>query len=187
MGSSPVFPGREDGSTALPLSPRLKPPKSHAVLATPRTNRGWNIVVPAEHQRGPLPTQSQLCHTLTPLEAPRPFLQPAHLSPGLWRGGGERSLSPSQVSGSESWIEGTFQLNSPHPESFAAALPLCFFPLHILGAHILALLCYFSSLGVLGRMPGSCSPRLTLPAEVRMELPRSANSPRVGALNRVSY
>lgn len=37
-GSSPMFPGHEDRSTALPLSLRLKSPNSHAVLATLRTN-----------------------------------------------------------------------------------------------------------------------------------------------------
>lgn len=37
-GSSPVFPGQGDRSTALPLSLRPKSPNSHAVLATLRTN-----------------------------------------------------------------------------------------------------------------------------------------------------
>lgn len=34
----PVSPGQEDRSTALPLSPRLKPPDSCPVLAAPRTD-----------------------------------------------------------------------------------------------------------------------------------------------------
>ncbi|XP_034502805.1 growth arrest-specific protein 7 isoform X4 [Ailuropoda melanoleuca] len=70
----PVCPGREDGPTALPLSPRLEPPDSCAVLTAPRTNWGWSFVVPAEHRRGHLPTQSQPYHTLVTLEAPRPFV-----------------------------------------------------------------------------------------------------------------
>lgn len=79
----------------------------------------------------------------------------------------------------------TIQHSSPHPEYFAAALPLDFFfpSLNILRAYILALLCYFSPMGVLGRRSGSSFPRLTLPEEVRMKLPHSANSPPVGAAN----
>lgn len=92
-------------------------------------------MVPPEHHRGHLPIQSQLCHMFVPLEAPRPFLQLAPLSPGLSSVRGGKSLSPSQVSGSELWIEGTIYRNSPRSESFAA-LPL-YFSHCILGAHIL--------------------------------------------------
>lgn len=40
-------------------------------------------MIPAEQHMGHLPTQSQLCHMCAPLEAPKPFLQLAPLSPGL--------------------------------------------------------------------------------------------------------
>lgn len=88
-----MSPGQEGRSAALPLSPRLKPPDSHSALAAPRTDRGWNFMVPAVPCRGQVPTQSRLHRTLVPPEAPRPFPQ---LCPGRWRVMGEGSPSPAQ-------------------------------------------------------------------------------------------
>lgn len=79
-------------------------------------------MVPAEHQRGHLLTQSQPCPTFVPLEAPGPFPQLTPLSAGLCRSRVGEALSPSQVSGSTLWLEGTLRLKARTQN------PLYFFP-----------------------------------------------------------
>lgn len=109
-------------SQALPLSLRLNPSTAMLCLSLREQTEAGTLWSLLSTIGGLLSIQSQLCHMFVPLEAPRPFLQLAPLSPGLSSVRGRKSLSPSQVSGSELWIEGTIYQNSPHSESLQPSL-----------------------------------------------------------------
>lgn len=102
--------------------------------------------------------------------------------PGLWRVTGERSLSPTTYQDQNCGSKAPFSSNSPHPEFFAAH-PLYCFPVAFWEPASWLFLAPFPPSGVLGIRPGSSLPRLTLPGEVRMELPHSAHQPQVRVLS----
>lgn len=85
-------------------------------------------MVPAEDCRGHLTTQSQLCHTFVPLEAPRSFLQLSLCLQGFG-GSGEGGLFFRAKCQDQNLYRRHHSAERPS-FSILCSLPSLFFPLH---------------------------------------------------------
>lgn len=109
------------------------------------------------------------------------------LCPGLWMVVGERSLSPTKYHDQNCCRKAPLSSTAPpHPEFFAAQPTLFYFFFFPVAFWELTswLLAPFPSSGVLGIRPGPSPRSQTLPGEVGLALPHSA---QVGVLSHISH
>lgn len=90
-------------------------------------------MVPAEDCRGHLTTQSQLCHTFVPLEAPRPLLQLSLCLQGFG-GSGERGLFLRAKCQDQNLYKRHHSAEQPSFRILCSP-PSLFFPLHSESPH----------------------------------------------------
>lgn len=185
-----MCPGQEDGSTALPSSPRLKPPPKPPPL-TPapclqlqgQTEAGalWSLLSTGGVAS---PPRTTCVIYLRPWKPQGPLSSWLPVSRAF---GGSREKGPCLQPRIRIRIVDPRHRSARQPAPRILCSPPSLLSSHcILGARILALLGPFSTIWGLGNKASSL-PRLTLPGEVRVELPHSAHQPQVRVLSRVSY